>query len=146
MRLGHGTNAAYGDRIPAIFFKSQTTQLYIAYDINGRTSNYFGITLTDPIPMNEWSRVELTQLRQTDGSYQYTVQVNGEIIDQKSNTAPEDFTDVKVYTSDNNYLAAKAFIANLKIDTFPEDYVYNTLTSNNFNGKNLKHLLKTRKI
>ena len=103
----------------AIWLATGTTQLHITSAVNGLPSN------TDPIPMNEWTRVEVSQLRLTDGSYQHTIRVGDTIYDQILNTDPREFKNIKVYTSDNHYLAADALLTNFKIDTFPDDYVYN---------------------
>ena len=114
---------SYGDRIPAIWFLPDTTQLHITSAVNGQPN--YRPSDTDPIPMNEWTRVEVSQLRLTDGSYQHTIRVGDTIYDQILNTDPREFKNIKVYTSDNHYLAADALLTNFKIDTFPDDYVYN---------------------
>ena len=115
-------NTIYGDRIPSIWFNSGNTELHIASAVNG-DKNYW--KNTDPIPMNEWTQVEVSQLQLTDGSYQYTIKIDDKIYHQILNTDPREFENIKVYTSKNDNLAAKVLLTNFKIDTFPDDYVYN---------------------
>ena len=117
----------YGDRTPTIYFWSDTTKIGIFSSVNG--NKIFHIN-TDPIPMNEWTRVEISQLRQPDGVYQLTIRIGGIIVLQKTNTDPKEFSDVKVYTGDNFYKPADAKIANLMINTFPDKInLVSTLTS-----------------
>ena len=124
--IGLGPNhGAYGDRIAAMWFVGGTTQLHITSAVSGQISRQPAAGNTDPIPMNEWTRVGISQLRQTDGSYQYTITIDDKIYDQIVNTDPREFKNIKVYTSDNYYLAANALIRNFKINTFPDNYVYN---------------------
>ena len=121
--IGNGPDrGSYGDRIPAIWFLPGTTKLHITSAVNGL--NNYRPDDTDPIPMNEWTRVEISQLRQTDGTYQHTIKIDDKIYDQILNTDPREFKNIKVYTSDNHFLAADALLNNFKIDTFPDDYVH----------------------
>ena len=122
--IGNGPDrGSYGDRIPAIWFLPGTTKLHITSAVNGL--NNYRPDDTDPIPMNEWTLVEISQLRQTDGSYQYTIKINDQIYDQIINNDAREFENIKVYTGDNYSFAPAATIRNLKINTFPESYVYN---------------------
>ena len=119
LHVGLGGNKAhYGDRTPIIWFKPNTTIMQINCDINGRD---YKLIVTDPKPINEWTRVEMSQLRQMDGVYQLTVQIAEVIVTQINNTDARDFSDVKVYTGDSFHTAANAKIANLTIDTFPDN-------------------------
>ena len=120
LRVGLGEDVTlYGDRTPTIWFNSMTTELVIASAVNGN-KNYHSV-VTPAIPMDTWTRVEITQLRQFDGSYQYTIIIAGEIFDQLTNNNPEEFSNVEVYTSDNFNNAAKAMITNLIIWTSPDE-------------------------
>ena len=116
-------HASYGDRTPSIQFKAQTTMMHISSAVNGN-ENYYPSD-TSPLPMNEWTQVEMSQLRLTDGSYQYTIKINDQIYDQIINNDAREFENIKVYTGDNYSFAPAATIRNLKINTFPESYVYN---------------------
>ena len=114
-------NSRNGDRTPGIWFTSMTTKLLIQSAINGDKNSNYLYGLTPAIPMDKWTRVEVSQLRQIDGSYQYTILIAGEIFAQLTNNNPEEFSDVKVYTSDNFFTAAEAMITNLIIWTSPND-------------------------
>ena len=119
LRVGlGGDREEYGDRTPAIWFTPSTTKMSIYSAING-DSEYF--IETDPIPINAWAWVEMSQVRQPDGVYQFTIRMAGAIIHQIINTDPREFSDVKIYTSDNYWPAANAKIANLTIKTFPDN-------------------------
>ena len=119
MGLG-GNEEAYGDRTPGIWFTDMNTRLHIPSAINNdRNYNFYGNT--DPIPMNEWTRVEVSQLRQSDDSYLFTIRIAGTVFTQIVNENPAEFSDVTVYTSDSFYKRSKAKINNLKIETFPDD-------------------------
>ena len=114
-----GDHAVYGDRTPAIYFYPGGTRMHIPSAINGNSNH---VMSTPAIPLNEWSRVEVSQFQLPDKSYQMTVMVGDTIVDQVTNTDPREFIDVKVFTSDNYYETAKARIDNLKILTFPDSY------------------------
>ena len=128
LRVGiGGNNAKFGDRTPAIFLhKGLSMRIFSAVN----DEHNFKFTTPDDIPMNEWTRVEISQLRQPDGVYQLTIRIGGIIVLQKTNTDPKEFSDVKVYTGDNFYKPADAKIANLMINTFPDTInIVPTLTS-----------------
>lgn len=112
-----GNKEEYGDQTPAISFAPDTTKIRIASAINGNKN--FRID-TDPIPINEWTQLEISQLRQLDGVYQFTIRIAGTIFTQINNTDPREFSEIKVYTSNNYRPAANAQIATLTISTFPD--------------------------
>ena len=119
LHVGLGGNSGqYGDRTPAIFSWPGTTQLAIHSAINGNKEYPMD---PDPIPINQWTRVDMSQLCRSDGVYQFTLQIAGTIVHQITNTDAREFLDVKVYTGDNFYPAANAKIANLTIETFPDN-------------------------
>ena len=114
LHVGLGGNSdAYGDRTPAIWFRPGTTELFIASGISGTKSYYRNLAA---IPMDEWTRVEINQIEESSGSFQYTIRVAGIIVFQKINTEPSVFQDVKVYTGNNYDNPANAQIDNLIID------------------------------
>lgn len=126
LHIGKGGNGeTYGDRTPAIWFQPMTTQLLIASAINGNPNRHY---ITDSIPMNEWTRVEVSQLRQTDGSYLFAIRIAGTVVIKTLNGYPLEFSDVKAYTSDNYYPSSKARIDNLEIRTVPDDYTIGELS------------------
>ena len=126
LHIGTGGNGAvYGDRTPGIWLTDMNTRLHIPSAINDN-QNYYSYGNTDPIPMNEWTHVEVSQQRQpiyisTDQPiYLYTIRIGGIIFTETVNENPAVFSDVKVYTSDNFYSPSKARIDNLKIWTGPD--------------------------
>ena len=119
LHVGLGGNSGqYGDRTPAIFFWPGSTKIAIHSAINGNKEYPMD---PDPIPINQWTRVDMSQLCRSDGVYQFTLQIAGTIVHQITNTDAREFLDVKVYTGDNFYPAANAKIANLTIETFPDN-------------------------
>lgn len=92
-----GDYGVYGDRNPGIWFTSGTTKLHIACAVNGDRSYP---KETDAIPLNEWTKVDIAQIRQSDG-YHYTIAVDYTIILDIINTDPRDYTDVKVSSALN---------------------------------------------
>jgi len=108
-----GDSDSYGDRTPAIWFRPGTTELHIASGISGNKNYYRSFPA---IPMDEWTKVEINQIEENSGSFQYTIRVAGIIVFQKINTEPTEFRDVKVYTGNNYDDPANAQIDNLIID------------------------------
>ena len=57
--IGKGLNLDnYGDRNPAIFFISGTTEMHIASSINGNKNYVYD---SQPIPLKEWTTVSVKQ-------------------------------------------------------------------------------------
>lgn len=93
-RMGLGGDiSVYGDRNPAIWFDGDSTKLHIASAVNGN-KNF--VTNTNPIPLNEWTKVDISQTRQPDGSYKFTISVGGDTIREITNNDPREFKDIKV--------------------------------------------------
>ena len=106
LHLGLG---CYENETPGIWHSSMSTTLKIKGAINGTLNNLFNVRA---IGFDKWTRVEITQFRQMDGSYQYTIIIAGKIIHQLTNNKPEEFLNVKVYTSSNYSPAANGRITN----------------------------------
>ena len=107
-----GNCCNYGDRIPAVFIHARTTRLHICSSVSNK-----GNHCTDTgngIPRGQWTDVEITQ-RPDGNRFRYQVKVGGKIFDNRINTAPREFQNVKVYSADNWYTAGKANIRNLVI-------------------------------
>lgn len=118
LRIGLGGNAEeYGDRTPAIVLPANSKVLRIYSAVNGDIRHSTNLPV---IQINQWTKIEVSQLRQPDDEYQFTIRMAGTIIIQITNTDPREFSDVKVYTSDDYSPAANAMIANLTIATFPD--------------------------
>ena len=110
--------AEYGDRTPGIWFHSGTTKLHICSAVNGNKNYCFN---SDPIPLNEESKIIVQQIQAVENNPQYTYEIliNGEKVLSVFNDKPENFEYVKYYTSDPWYQAAKvAEINDLAIETY----------------------------
>ena len=99
----------YENQTPGIWHSSLSTTVRIKGAINGDLNNLFN---GPALRMDTWTRVEITQFRQIDGSYQYTIIIGGKIYYQVTNNYPEEFSNVKVYTSGNYSPAANTKITN----------------------------------
>ena len=108
-----GDSEVYGDRTPSISFRPGTTELTISSAISGNKNYYRTLPA---IPMHQWTKVEIDQIEQTSGSFQYTIRVAGAIVHQKINTEPTEFHDVKVFTGNNYDEPAEALVDNIIID------------------------------
>ena len=106
----HGRN---GDRTPAIFFHSLTTKLYICSALSGNPN--FCIT-TNPIPMHKFTTLVVQQIQASHNhQYYYQVFVGGKRVKYIINEKPQTFQNVKYYTSDPWFPAAKATIRHFNL-------------------------------
>ena len=64
-------------------------------------------------PIDQWTAVEISQKADSNGVYEYAIKIDNVEKYSMTNTQPESFTDVKVYTSDPWNPAANAIIRNL---------------------------------
>ena len=123
LHIGRDVAGEIRHSTPGISFTDMDTRLHIASAINGY-SNYISYDSyfdTTPIPIGQWTRVEVSQLRQTDKSYLFSIRIAGRKFTELENKEPMQFSDVKVYTSDDFSPSSNAKIHNLKIETFPDD-------------------------
>ena len=98
VHVGLGGNVeVYGDRTPGIWFKPGDTRLVIASAVNGHVGHDTDVS-THPIPINEWTKVDINQTLQYDG-FHYTISIHGIVIHDSINTDPQVFSDVKVSSS-----------------------------------------------
>jgi len=92
-----GNLEVYGDRTPGIWFYPGNTILVFASAVNGHIG-YDTDVYTDAIPINEWTKVDVIQLLQSDG-FHYTISIDGIVVNDIINTDPQVFRDVKVRSS-----------------------------------------------
>ena len=123
-------NKNYGDRVPGIWFRPDTTNLHICGPVDGNRNYYYDSKF--PLPLNQWSTVKIYQTESTDGKFQYIINICDRIVHTVHNTWPQVFSDVKVYASNPWDTPAAANITNLKISSFPANYGFaaNTLIGN----------------
>nr|XP_047142839.1 uncharacterized protein LOC124817087 [Hydra vulgaris] len=92
------TYQSYGERIPGIwYFKSGA--IYVSSAVNG--DGDFDFT-TNPIPLNVWSSIQVSQT-ETNGTYLYSIYLNGANIYNTINSKPQEFSNVNVYNGDPKY-------------------------------------------
>ncbi|XP_047131094.1 uncharacterized protein LOC100215669 isoform X1 [Hydra vulgaris] len=100
--LGH-----YGDRVPGIWFNADGKGgLYVSAPINGNFDKFF---ITNPIGLNEWSNIEISQILR-NSVYIYTIKINKEIVFSEINNQVQSFDNVKVYAADPWYDVQNGFI------------------------------------
>lgn len=106
-----GNCCQVGERIPAVFVDN-TGRLFNRIPIN-EEGNYK--VDTDDYPLGQWPQVEFSQTLENDKFY-YLVKVNGKMIEKKENTAPKDFSNVKVYAGNPWQPPLEGYIRNLVIN------------------------------
>ncbi|XP_065656134.1 uncharacterized protein LOC136081827 isoform X2 [Hydra vulgaris] len=102
----------YGDRVPGVWFhENGDGSLFIAAPINGNLNRVFKTT---PVPLKEWSRLEITQ-QLVSNAYVFSIKLNGKVILSEQNYQPQIFEDVKVFAADPWYPPQDGLIKNLFI-------------------------------
>lgn len=102
-----------GNRIPALFFSTQSTKLHTAYSISGNGNRYFD----KDIPMGKFTNVKIQQEIQSDGKYRYSIAYDDKEVFSTINNSPRSYENAKVYIGDNFYPASNAVVENLEIQT-----------------------------
>ncbi|XP_066914473.1 uncharacterized protein [Clytia hemisphaerica] len=121
-------NSAYGDRVPALWFWSGTTDLHICSAVSG---NKDYCTRSKSLPINKDTLVVIQNVQSPkDFKYYYQVFVDGVLIRNVVNTDPRVFTNVKYYGSDNWHKNANAMIKNVKLEMHPHNLGYSTVRRN----------------
>lgn len=99
-----------GNRIPAIFVHSNSNRMHITtqidWDNNRRVDSAVLVDKAD-------TTVVLKQKKEADNNYYYYVHVNGKQHTKQKNRMPQEWRNVKMYTSDPFYNPAKAEIKNI---------------------------------
>ncbi|XP_065641696.1 fibrillin-1 isoform X1 [Hydra vulgaris] len=102
----------YGDRVPGIWFHDDGKGgLYISAPINGNVDKGF---TTDPIQLNHWSNVKISQILK-NSDYVYTIILNEKVVHSETNNKAQSFDNVLVYASDPWHDAQDGLIRNLFI-------------------------------
>ena len=112
------------DRIPAVFFEG-TSALSIRTILNENQNYGNDQNLKTPsLPLYKWSRVQISQNEQLDGSFDFIVQLNGREIHRAQNDLPERYDNVRVNDlSVGKHDAAFAKIRNIQHKTSPSRLV-----------------------
>ena len=109
-----GNNETYGDRTPAIFFRTDLG-MHVSSAINGNPT--YSVDLNQPPPVGEWTTIVMSQAKSTDGEFVFKTEINGMESFTTVNVQAVEFSSVKVYASDPYYTAQPGFIRNLVIMT-----------------------------
>ncbi|XP_066914259.1 uncharacterized protein [Clytia hemisphaerica] len=94
-----GNCCGVGQRIPAIFVHSRSTRLHITNAVSGN-GNY---AVNRNIPMGQFTNVTIQQVKQSDGSYLYSIYLDKTRVASTINTQPQEFDNVQLYASDKWY-------------------------------------------
>ena len=101
MTIG-GKSGNIGDRTPALWIH-RTSGVYLTTTLNGR-ANVGRLFRTIKPPVNEWSRVEISQDKK-GSKYMFSFKINGETLWSVENKEPREFSDVKVFAASGWYVA-----------------------------------------
>ncbi|XP_066924530.1 lactoperoxidase-like [Clytia hemisphaerica] len=113
-----------GSRIPAVWFRPNTHQLYIVSNINNKEDIYTSST----IPTNRFTRVEISQRKQSNGKYIYQIKINGNRVRSLENRIPTSFNNVLIYTPNKWSRSSLAQLRKFKYQGFSD---VNRLPSSN---------------
>ena len=96
----------YGDRVPGIWFHSNTNKLHITSAVSGNVNHRFDKIV---LPENKFTKLMVRQIqKEDDNRYHYQIFVNNKKVYEVVNTKPTVFNDVVFYAADNWYKPAKA--------------------------------------
>ena len=104
----------YGDRVPGVWLNPLKQLLYISSAINGDVE--YSVKFQNVTPFSQWTNVTIVQ-ELVNGSYWFSVYVNGTLQSSLQNTDVRDFHIVTVYACDPWHIKLHGFIRNLKVLT-----------------------------
>ena len=110
-----GENMAYADNPTINIVTNSNLQgsMRIFFHVNGEIRHR-----DTQIPqLNQWTKIEVSQLLDAGGQYRLTVVVNGAKVGSDINLSPKEFMDVNVYASAPLYRAQLGKIRNLVISS-----------------------------
>ena len=108
------SNVNYGDRVPGVWLNPVTQLLYISSAINGEVDH--SVDFKNVTPFSQWTNITIVQ-ELVNGSYWFSVYVNGTLQSSLQNTDVRDFHNVTVYACDPWHKKLPGFIRNLKVLT-----------------------------
>ena len=106
-----GNNVKVGNRIPAIFFRSNTFKLHVCSAINGNKNSCWN---SDTLTEGKLYRLNIVQSLQFTGTYRYSISLDGDEKYQTGNTKAQEFKKVKMYLADEYYTPAGAEVLKVK--------------------------------
>ena len=110
---GHGSSAKYGDRIPAIW-THHTRGFYISSGVDGKVSYYKWFKGLLPT-IGQWVSIEIGQ-EQELSKIVYYIMIGGKRLFSVTNSKPQEFENVKVYSTSPWYNAVGGYIRNLVVE------------------------------
>ena len=108
-----------GGLLPGVWFRSNSTQLYVGYNLNGE--HFIHFTADRSLPPNAYSTIQISQQKNDNDEYEFKCTVNGSLIATSDGSltnpsiasTPKQYTQVKLYASNPWSPAANAEIKNL---------------------------------
>ncbi|MEO0687756.1 MAG: hypothetical protein AAFY76_22565 [Cyanobacteria bacterium J06649_11] len=109
----NGNIGAAGERIPAVWFISNTRKMHITSDIGGNTNYVYNTNFN--LPRDRFSTIVIQQIQKADLTYHYQIIINGKLIHSVLNHKPKIFQNVKYYVGDPWFTPAKTELRNIKL-------------------------------
>jgi len=103
---------AEGNRIPTIFFQSNSNKVIICTAISGSGNKCY--TSSDNLPNGKVTKIGIQQVHQYGTIYRYSISLNNKEVYQTTNTKAKEFKNAKLYIGDEFLKAAKANILKVK--------------------------------
>ena len=124
----------------AIFFQNYAMTIFLNHSLDGPSVSYqntnhelsfgnenFGddVVIHQDLELNNPYTIRMNQVKEANGQYLYTIEVDGEIIFEEVNLKPY-FSSTSVYFSDDSStsLGNDAIVANVKIVNGHNDGIY----------------------
>ena len=103
-------NGKYGTRTPGIWLDNKNKRLAFHSAVNNvEGPGYPFITKDNRLKTGEWFLIEVSQ-RKVDYEYRFTVSIDGKELHNVVNTAPAEFSNVKVYAANPWHATVKGSI------------------------------------
>ena len=104
-----GNVGKIGQRIPGVWFHTQSTRLHICSAISGNANRCFD---SKSLKLHEYTKVEIIQNQLRDNRYRYSISIAGKRVFTTINTGARFFPNVQVFRSDPWHPASNALIKN----------------------------------
>lgn len=101
----------YGDRTPAIWFPTNSNELFIDSAVNGNLA--YGYKCKE-LPRDVFTNVKVTQTLISKNHYKFAIAIEGDEVHSVINNNALEFENVKIYASNPWQPPAKAIIKNVK--------------------------------
>merc|ERR1712142_1438787 len=115
-----GNNHNYGDRNPAIWVYGQHegktyNQIVVHSGVSGMKNLHIHSEKT--YPLKTWIPIKISQISQFGFTFNFQVEIDGELVLRTENNLPVELSDVKVFGGNPWYPAQEGKIRNLDLDT-----------------------------